>query len=206
MDANLLIQHTPALGHAGEQVRQALEGFPNNRRCWAVFLQFAFGIFMDTQVHKLAQVVEDIAAALFQVVQLALQVVKGGSRYALNVQRLLRFNRFQVREAVLHGTDTFAQGRQLALPLFNELFLALSLGGFLLNGVLFFLLQPSLFIQFGELLFRRLLFFGGVFQGRGRSRIALERFQIFLDRPDFFLRALNQLRSVVFLIGGVGQL
>ncbi len=161
---------------------------------------------MDTQVHKLAQVVEDIAAALFQVVQLALQLVEGGSRYALNVQRLFRLHGLQVREAVLHGANALAQGRQLPLPFFNAIFLGFRFRGFRLNRVLFFLLQPGLFVQFGKLFFGGLFFFGGVLQGVGCSRVALQRFQVFLDRPDFFLRALDQLRSVVFLIGGVSQL
>ena len=206
VNAHLLLKHTPALGHAGEQVRQALEGFPNHRGCRAVFLQFAVAVFVNTQVHKLAQVIEDVTAALFQVVQLALQVIKRGGRHPLDIQRLFCLHCLQVRETVFHSSHAFAQGRQFPLPFLNAVFLGPGPGGFLLQCILLFLLQTGLFVQLRQLLFGRLFFFGGVPQGGGSGWITLKRLKIFFDGPDFFFRAFNQLGPVVFLVGGVCQL
>ena len=161
---------------------------------------------MDAQIHELTKVVEDTATALLQVVQLGLKVIKRRHRHLLNVQRLFRFHRFQMREPVLYRANTPAEARQFPFPLLDPLFFSPGFGRLLLHRILLFLLQPGLLFQFGQLFLCCLLFVGGVPKSGRGGRETLQRFQIFLNGTDFFLGALDQPWPIVFLVGSVRQL
>ena len=157
VDADLPFQHRPPLRQCRKQIRQTLENTANHRRGWTVLLQLTIGVLIDALVNKLAQVIKDIPAQLFQFVQLVLQVIKGGDGDLIHGQRLVGRCRFQVLETMLHRPHAAVQLGQFLLPFLDTFLFTPGFRHFVLERLQLFLLQTALLFQFRQRLLSCLL-------------------------------------------------